>query len=223
MKLTAAFLLLCFSLSPPLASSQTQKVMEASPNTALPTTMEKNSSGAGGPTVTLPAEIEALLVTDANPARTDLDGMDYERCAALHNYLLDYSLTVKGYDPEVDSDTFMNFHGAAAEALVPRLHPSVAAFFAAARRDIRSRPPEAVFFFASNFYSPPAPGEDGDGGLFDNWLADMESEPDDTYVYLYHTFAEVGGESNGLLYHQGRHRAAYFLHLDDMDFGVPID
>lgn len=35
-------------------------------------------------------DIDDAMVSDSNPARTDGRGLDYERCARLHNYLVAY-------------------------------------------------------------------------------------------------------------------------------------
>lgn len=164
-----------------------------------------------------PASIDDHLVTAVNPARTDLEGMDHARCAALHNYLVDYRMAAEGLPPAANHDTFMSTLGAAASAILPRLHPSLAAFLAAART-----PRFPFFFFAHSFPNPATADELG--GLFDNGLADLYSEPEDCIVRLYCPVLESGGESDGgLIYHQAHHVAAFFMHMDDMDFALPVD
>lgn len=163
------------------------------------------------------ASIDDELVTVANPARTDLGGMDHVRCAALHNYLVDYRLAAEGLAPADNGDTFMSTLGVAASAILPKLHPSVAAFLAAARA------PRAPFFFFADGFPDAADANDLDG-LFDNGLADLYSEPEDCLVRLYCPVIESGGEcGGGLIYHQARHVAAFFMHMDDMDYALPID
>ncbi|KAK2760144.1 hypothetical protein CKAH01_16547 [Colletotrichum kahawae] len=74
--------------------------------------------------------------------------MDYERCAALHNCLVDYrlaaaedSLDLDLDDPAANRDnTFMSTHSTAIPDIFPRLHPSVVAFLAAARMPTRRLP-----------------------------------------------------------------------------------
>lgn len=179
--------------------------------------MAENSSGSSDASAIQPASIDDQLVTATNPARTDLEGMDYARCAALHNYLVDYRMAAEGLAPTANHDTFMSAPGTTASAIIPRLHPSLAAFLAAARVP---RPP---FFFFANCFPNPATADEL-GGLFDNGLADLHSEPEDHIVRLYCPIIESGGESNGgLIYHQAHHVAAFFMHLDDMDFALPID
>ncbi|KAK2007839.1 hypothetical protein LZ32DRAFT_610003 [Colletotrichum eremochloae] len=145
--------------------------------------------------------------------------MDHTRCAALHNYLVDYRLAVEDdLDPAVNrEDTFMSTHGAAASGIISRLHPSVAAFLAAART-----PTFPFFYFAHSF---PNTAADNDlDGLFDNDLASLYSEPEDSLLRLYLPVIESGGESGGgLIYHQGRHVAAFFMHIDDMSYALPVD
>ncbi|KAH6845737.1 hypothetical protein B0I37DRAFT_191526 [Chaetomium sp. MPI-CAGE-AT-0009] len=179
---------------------------------------ESKSSNAAIPTSQIPS-IDDQLVTPDNPPRTDLDGMDHVRCAALHNYLVDYCLAADGLlDPAAEGSraTYFSTHGDAAEAISPRLHPSVAAFLAAART-----PDAPLFFFVGGMPNP-----DGDlNGLFDNETADNEDEPEDSIVRLYFSHMDAcGGKSGGgMLYHQGRHLASFFVHPDDTGFAFPVD
>ncbi|KAL8366347.1 hypothetical protein RB595_004899 [Gaeumannomyces hyphopodioides] len=158
------------------------------------------------------------LVTLDNPPRTGLDGMDHARCAALHNYLVDYCLAADGRpDAAVEASraTYFSTHGDAAEALCPRLHPSVAAFLAAART-----PHAPLFYFVSGMAYP------NEGDLFDNWAFEILDEPDDTIVRLYHTHMDSceGVSGGGLLYHQRTHLATFFCHPDDIgDYAFPVD
>ncbi|KAI6085865.1 hypothetical protein F4821DRAFT_270351 [Hypoxylon rubiginosum] len=142
--------------------------------------------------------------------------MDHARCAALHNYLVDYRLAAEGLNLAANRDTFMSRHGAATSAILPRLHPSLAAFLAAAR--IIRFP----FLFAHGF---PNPGVSNDlVGLIDNGLADLYSEPEDCLVRLYLPVIESGGESGGgLIYHQTRHVATFSMNADDADYALPVD
>lgn len=165
--------------------------------------------------------IDDQLVTPSNPARADVDGMDHARCAALHNYLVDYSRAV---DPGAagggGAGTVLSTYGAEAEAVSARLHPSLASFLAAARA------PAAPFFYFVD--GVPGPGGGGGGepdGLFDDFEADLQDEPADTFVRLYagHLDACDGQGGGGLLYHQGRHRACFFVHPQDTVWAMPVD
>ncbi|KAK8850776.1 hypothetical protein PGQ11_013255 [Apiospora arundinis] len=167
--------------------------------------------------------IDDQLVTPNNPPRTDLNGMDHARCAALHNYLVDLCLAANA-DGQVDPtategrrDTYFSTHGDAAGAVRSRLHPSLAAFLAAART-----PDAPLFYFVDGMPDP----DDGDfNSLFDNETADNEDEPEDSIVRLYfsHMDACDGEQGGGMLYHQQRHLASVFVHSDNTEFAFPVD
>ncbi|KAK4096834.1 hypothetical protein N658DRAFT_501136 [Parathielavia hyrcaniae] len=75
------------------------------------------------------------LVTPVSLARKDVNGMDHARCAALHNYLIDYCLAADGRLNEASEGSQANYFstfGDAADAVRQRLHPSVADFLIAA-------------------------------------------------------------------------------------------
>ena len=114
--------------------------------------------------------IDDRLATPNNPPRNDVDGMDHARCAALHNHLVDYCRAVDGRldsTAEGGGATFFSTYGEEAEAVRPRLHPSLAVFLAAARV-----PDAPFFFFVDNM-----PGPSGDlNGLFDNFEANLQDE-----------------------------------------------
>ncbi|KAL2269144.1 hypothetical protein VTJ83DRAFT_3990 [Remersonia thermophila] len=167
--------------------------------------------------------IDDQLVTPDHPARTDLDGMDHARCAALHNYLVAYAWRAEGRSLSALRENHAGFFaasGAAAEALRPRLHPSLNAFLDAVmvapppREDARhedAAPP--LFWFASGISQPDY--------LLDNDTADLYDEPPDTLVCLYSlTMGRAGG---GVYYHQRLHRAAVFMDMWDHDFAMPAE
>ncbi|KAI3318878.1 hypothetical protein HD806DRAFT_304778 [Xylariaceae sp. AK1471] len=163
--------------------------------------------------------VNDLLVTADNPARDDLSGMDYARCAALHKYLVHYAWFAEGRAPAGlhSENTFFTAHGAAAEALRPRLEPSLTAFLATALLPPADAPEPAPFFFWAHGLSDP-------DDLFANHAADLFDEPADSLVCLYFPNIGQGGESGGgLLYHQGCHRAAVFMHMDDYDYALPVE
>ncbi|KAL2142882.1 hypothetical protein VTI28DRAFT_650 [Corynascus sepedonium] len=180
---------------------------------------ESKSSNAALLKSQLPS-IDDQLVTPNNPPRTDLDGMDYARCAALHNYLVDFCLAADGrLDPAAEGSraTYFSTHGDAAEAVRPRLHASLAAFLAAARTfDV------PLFYFVGGMPHPDWVDFDG---LFANETADLEDEPQDSIVRLYfsHMDACDGKSGGGMLYHQGRHLASFFVHPSDTECAFPVD
>lgn len=142
--------------------------------------------------------------------------MDTGRCVALHNYLVLYAWVAQGYPPaalHASSTTFFTAHGAAAEALRPRIHPSLAAFLDSAMLPPGSRP-EPLFFLADHICNP--------NELFANATADLQDMPDDSLVNLY-DHGQGGEFGGGLFYLQGSHRAAVFMHMDSHDYAFPID
>ncbi|OTA91100.1 hypothetical protein M434DRAFT_356439 [Hypoxylon sp. CO27-5] len=161
-------------------------------------------------------DVSGLLVTADNPARADLSQMDYERCAALHNYLVQYAWVSEGHPPASlpSNNTFFTAHGAAAEDLRSRLHPSLAAFLATAMMPPLGGPP---FFFWVNGLS------DLDF-FFADQVTELYDEPEDSVVCLYFPNVGQGGEfGGGLFYHQGYHRAAVFMHMDDYGYALPVE
>ncbi|KAL1840984.1 hypothetical protein VTJ49DRAFT_7590 [Mycothermus thermophilus] len=167
--------------------------------------------------------IDDQLVTPDHPARTDLEGMDHARCAALHNYLVSYAWLAEGRLLSTlgeNHTSFFTAHGAAAEALRPRLHPSITAFLDAVlvapppREGARHEDaPPPLFWFASGINYPDY--------LFDNDTADLHDEPPDTLVCLY--FLPYGRSGSGVFYHQRLHRAAVFMDMWDHDFAMPAE
>ncbi|GFP56220.1 hypothetical protein TASIC1_0006039000 [Trichoderma asperellum] len=164
-------------------------------------------------------DVSNLLVTADNPARDDIPGMDHERCAALHNYLLHYAWLAEGHPSSSlrnITNTFFTAHGTAAEQLRPRLNMSLATFLDTAKLPPAGpeRPP--FFFWASGLSDPEL--------LFEEWLADMFDQPADSLVWLYFPNIGQGGEfGGGVLYHQRHHRAAVFMHMDDHGFALPLE
>ncbi|KAI1780715.1 hypothetical protein F4818DRAFT_14525 [Hypoxylon cercidicola] len=162
--------------------------------------------------------VDRLLVTADNPPRAPntLEGMDYERCAALHNYLVKYAWVYEGRPlARLNGTSFFTSHGAAAEALRPRLHPSLACFLATAV--IPNDPEPAPFFFWASGLSDPEI-------FFAHHVADSFNMPEDSIVCLYYPNVGQGGEFGaGLFYHQGYHRAAVFMHTDDFDYALPVE
>ncbi|KAK7959265.1 uncharacterized protein PG986_004119 [Apiospora aurea] len=174
--------------------------------------------------------VDALLVTADNPARTDLEGMDHVRRAALHNYLLHHAWAAESRPAAqlyASGKTFFNDNhpdGWRARALRPRIHPSLAAFLDTAllrpisetwSQDHEGVGPEGLFFWASGINA------DDPEGFFDQGAADLHDEDPDSLVCLYG--CNEGGESGGgLYYHQPSHRAAVFLDMWDHDYAMPV-
>ncbi|KAL7930186.1 hypothetical protein V8C35DRAFT_313761 [Trichoderma chlorosporum] len=168
------------------------------------------------------ADASKLLVRADNPARSGIPGMDHARCAALHNYLINYAWITEGRRPaclDGNNKTFFTTYGAAAEALRSRLDPSLAAFLDAALLPPDGSDdldPAPLFYWVSGFCEP--------SDLFAKEVADLYDEPDDSLVCLYYPNIGQGGKvGGGLLYHQGRHCAAVLMNMDEYDYVLPIE
>ncbi|EFE39353.1 hypothetical protein TRV_05946 [Trichophyton verrucosum HKI 0517] len=163
-------------------------------------------------------DISGHLVTPDNPARDPAEGMDVDRCVALHNYLVHYAWLAQGRSLDLlrrNSYTYFAVYGGAAESLRPRLHWSLAAFLDAAILPLYHYHPSGVLFFYAHHFNGPA-------YLLDNITVDLKDMPEDSLVSLYEggMNIESGG---GLFYHQASHRAVVFMHMDAYDQALPIE
>ncbi|KAJ5936113.1 hypothetical protein N7454_005411 [Penicillium verhagenii] len=165
-------------------------------------------------------DITSLLVRPDNPPR-NVEGMDYARCAGLQNYLVKYAWLAEGRPLATlngNSTNFFTVFGAEAEALRPRLDPSLVAFLDTAiipPKDNANEFPLSVF--ACDFPSP--------GRLFEEDIADLEDQPVESLVRLYTVDAclSAEGSDGGVIYHQSFHRVAIFMHLDAYSDGFPVE
>lgn len=181
--------------------------------------------------------VDDVLVTPTHPALSSNSEMDHARCAALHNYLVQYAWLAEGRSPARlpqanGANNYFASHGDAAEETRSRLDPSVTAFLEAAmipsssandgeddnEEDDDDTSPAPFFWWASELSEPDA--------LFADETADLYDQPADSLLCLYapNIGGSGGGEfGGGLLYHQGHHRAAVFMHMDDYDFALPVE
>lgn len=172
--------------------------------------------------------VDDLLVTADRPALSSNSEMDHARCAALHNHLVQYAWLAEGRSlaslQANGTNNFFTTHGDAAEDVRPRLDPSVTAFLEAAiipssanDGDGDEDPSPAPFFWWVSELSEP-------DALFADETIDLYDQPADSLLCLYFPNIGVGGEfGGGLFYHQGHHRAAVFMHMDDYDFALPVE
>ncbi|KAJ5420343.1 hypothetical protein N7465_002862 [Penicillium sp. CMV-2018d] len=166
-------------------------------------------------------DITGLLVSPDNPPRDDVEGMDYARCAALYNYLAQYSWLAEGRPLETLNENRTNFFtafGAEAEALRPRLHPSLVAFLDTAMIPPSDSPdqfPPPLSIFAWGLPTP--------DGLIEEFVADLQNQPVDSLVRLSPVALSGEGSGGGVIYHQRFHRVAVFMHLDSYDYGFPVE
>ncbi|KAJ5447641.1 hypothetical protein N7445_002462 [Penicillium cf. griseofulvum] len=166
-------------------------------------------------------DITGLLVRPDNPPRNDVEGMDYPRCAALYNYLAQYSWLAEGRPLATLNEYSANFFtafGAEAEALRPRLHPSLVAFLDTAMIPPSDSPdqfPPPLSIFAWGLPTP--------DGLIEEFVADLQDQPVDSLVRLSPVGLSGEGSGGGVIYHQRFHRVAVFMHLDYYDYGFPVE
>ncbi|KFX95249.1 hypothetical protein V495_01812 [Pseudogymnoascus sp. VKM F-4514 (FW-929)] len=77
------------------------------------------------------SDISRHLVTPDNPAR-ETGTLDYERCALLHNFLVEYSWIADGGElADLDRRSFFDHYGDEANAIRERLDPALIAFLEA--------------------------------------------------------------------------------------------
>ncbi|KAL2201166.1 hypothetical protein P885DRAFT_56583 [Corynascus similis CBS 632.67] len=145
-----------------------------------------------------------LLVTANNPARAGLLGMVHARCAARHNYLVHYAGVAERRIPTRLHNTIFSAHGAAPEALYPRLDLSLAAFLNVAMLLPVDTPEPPPFSLSRGSLTP--------DGVFDNQTVDMYDEPEKS----------LGGESGGGSFYYRGHHPAFFMHMDNHGFGLPF-
>ncbi|KAL1846829.1 hypothetical protein Plec18170_008971 [Paecilomyces lecythidis] len=97
-------------------------------------------------------------VTAEHPLR-EVDGLDYERCAALHNLIVERGWTASGRSlSDLDRRTWWECYGGDAELLphAAKLSPSVVAFLKTAWHGYAStaQPPHAFFRYLAGLCSP---------------------------------------------------------------------
>lgn len=168
-------------------------------------------------------DITSLLVRPDNSARDYVEGMDYPRCAALYNYLVQYAWLAEGRPLATlksNSTSFFTAFGAEAEAIRPRLDSSLVAFLDTAMIPPSDGPdelPPPLSIFAWGLSTP--------NQLIEEFVADLQDQPVDSLVRLcpVDTGLSAEGSGGGVIYHQRFHRVAIFMHLDAYDYGFPVE
>ncbi|KAI1127280.1 hypothetical protein F5Y10DRAFT_292871 [Nemania abortiva] len=153
------------------------------------------------------------LVTLANPAREYVT-LDYERCAKLHNRLVEHAWVSDGrLLDDLERRSFFEHYGDEANDIVDRLDPSLVAFL----KSIIVPEDAPPFFFWVRGIAPPAE-------IFsaDEMFQDYEAEPG-RFLTLYTTNCGLGEHSLGLIYDQRLHRATMTLGIEDVGFVKPIE
>lgn len=132
------------------------------------------------------------LVSEDNLPRYDLDGMDSDRCAALHNAILEHGWTASGRTTEdflSHTRTWWQVHGEAPEA--SRLHISLRTFLKNARIVPRECQPETSFFYNVGGLHHPSSFFTGPGSSM--------FEDTDMILTLYNSHEKLAGTPDGLL------------------------
>jgi len=120
------------------------------------------------------SKVARWRITDDNPSRMG-DELDFERCAALHNFILEVGWLQSGRRlVELDRRSWWEYHGAAAEAVRERLAPSVVKFLQ--RAQVGTSDGSHTWFYYFRGITDP-------GEIFDARGGDYEG--DDTYIVLY--------------------------------------
>lgn len=153
--------------------------------------------------------IDEWLVTPENPPRT-VEGMDHQRCAALHNYLIQYAWVASNRDlGDFESQSWFEKHGDKANEIRERLEPSLVKFLESVYDS--SELDVSLFYWVSRLNDPDA--------LWENWEEFAEEGEEYRRMTLYRTNTGLlGGHTDGLCYDQKLHKAVMFISIDDHDF-----
>ncbi|KAK5130470.1 hypothetical protein LTR08_001992 [Meristemomyces frigidus] len=149
-----------------------------------------------------------LLVTPENPPR-DIDGMDSERCIALHNAIFLHGWISSGRaaeDFDAQSQTWFGFYG---EGDSERFHPSLRAFLHEARVVLYDYNAPKFSFHVLGLQCP------ADLGMWINSPDRWDEEDSDRILTLYATYPTFASKYDGLVYDQHTHRA--IIHFDITD------
>ncbi|CZR67307.1 uncharacterized protein PAC_17206 [Phialocephala subalpina] len=160
-------------------------------------------------------DINEWLVTPQNPPRA-IDGLDYERCAALHNYLIRYAWVASNRPLcDLKFQSWFDNHGNAANDLRSRLEPNLVKFLEAVY-DPSGSDDTILFYWVSGLTYPDE--------LWFDWEGYSEDGEESRRMTLYRTNSGLlGGHNDGLCYDQKLHKAAMFISIDDQDFANRLE
>jgi hypothetical protein len=160
------------------------------------------------------SDISAHLVTADNPPR-DTDALDHERCALLHNFLVEYNWVADGRSlADLDRRSFFERYGDEADEIRERLDPSLVAFLEAIY-DVE----DLTFFFWVKGITPPS-------DMWANQLEDSDEDGDGDggkFLTLYVTNTGLGEHGDGLTYDQTNCKATMALGIEDQGFARPVE
>lgn len=153
--------------------------------------------------------IEEWLVTPENPPRP-VNGLDHERCAALHNFLIQYAWIASNRDlGDFEPQSWFERHGDLANEARQHLKPTLVQFLEATYdcndADV------SLFYWTSGLNSPDM--------LWTNWDGSAEGGEEHRRLTLYRTQTGLLGDHNdGLCYDQETYKAVMFMSTDDHSF-----
>jgi hypothetical protein len=139
------------------------------------------------------ANVEGLKVTDENPPRDEIEGLDFQRCAASHNAIIEHGWTRSGRplsDMLRTSWWEMQNENSHRDATTSHLHPSLIEFLK-----------HAYAFYEKDFnffhYLIGLQGAGPDVSL--SFKEDGDSDDDHRYFTLYCTDQTHASNPDGLL------------------------
>ncbi|TAQ88634.1 hypothetical protein B7494_g3051 [Chlorociboria aeruginascens] len=158
--------------------------------------------------------IDQWLVTPENPPRSVV-GLDHERCAALHNYLIQYAWASSNRDlGSLETQSWFEKYGEEANNIREHLNPTLINFLEAAY-DCGGGV-VSLFYWVSGFNPP--------DWLWKNWEGVAEDGEEHRRLTLYNTHTGLlGGHVDGLCYDQKTSKAIMFISTDDHDFASGED
>lgn len=127
------------------------------------------------------SDISPWRVSPANPVRFQ-NGFDYERCAALHNELLEVGWTGSGKSLDaLERRTWSDFHGEEAEGVRNRLSEELMAFLE--RALVVEEGDHSLFYYVNGLSYPDNMWTNHEGGESDRFLTlyaanDLAEHPD---------------------------------------------
>ncbi|KAF4634252.1 hypothetical protein G7Y89_g3857 [Cudoniella acicularis] len=156
-------------------------------------------------------DIDRWLVTPDNPPR-DVQGMDHERCAALHNYIIQYAwISSNRQLSEFPKQSWLDkYDESTGTGFAHQFDPTLAMFLQNAYHHDYT---ELSFFYWTSILNSPE-------YMWKTWPSFDEA---DEYRYLTLYRANEGSHSDGLCYDQKRHKAVVFMSIDDRDFAKGED
>ncbi|OJD29410.1 chitin-type 1 [Diplodia corticola] len=145
-------------------------------------------------------------VSPDRPPREDVDGLDFERCAALHNAIVSYAWRSYGMPApreRLPLPSWWEYHADEAEAVRSRLHPSIVEFLQRAY----AIPRDSGISFFRYLHGLHAPSM--------LWFTQGFGQGD-RFLTLYNTHAELGSNPDGLVYDQTDHTVHMNFSIEDM-------